>query len=136
MAGGGERPGRSSSRWTARVEWGVAAVAALILVWMIWALIGEAADDATPPDLRIALEPPQIDGTGVAHVDFILRNAGGRAASMVGVGLRLGGAASPPARRLVIDYVPAHSEVSGRFYLAPDEAGLTPLGLVEGYVDP
>ena len=64
---------------------------------------------------------------------FTVRNDGGRTATAVALSLRLGDGAE---RRLVIDYLPGHSEASGGFVLPRAAAPAMPEIVVEGYVDP
>lgn len=127
-----------SPRWAGRLEWTAAAIAGAVVLWMVASLVLEALDGpGRPPDLRVTLAPKETDAEGRALLDFTLRNDGGRAASAVGVALRLDGPGGAALRRLVVDYVPPRSTVTGRFYLAPDESGGgAPVALVEGYVDP
>jgi len=62
-----------------------------------------------------------------------VRNDGGRAATAVALSLRLG---DGEERRLVIDYLPGHSEASGGFVLPEGTAPDATRVVVEGYIDP
>ena len=82
----------------------------------------------TPPVLSVATEaaPP-------GEIRFSVRNAGGRTATAVALSLRLGDGAE---RRLVIDYLPGHSQASGGFVLPAGAGQAPPEIVVEGYLDP
>jgi uncharacterized protein (TIGR02588 family) len=67
---------------------------------------------------------------------FAVVNQGERTASNVTVALQLATDTGAPERRsLTIDFVPAHSQVSGAFLLDPSEMATARL-IVESYLDP
>jgi uncharacterized protein (TIGR02588 family) len=112
-----------------RVEWALGLLCGLAVLALAGFLLREGLrSGATPPVLSVAIEPAPS-----GEVRFTVRNDGGRTATALALSLRLGDGAE---RRLVIDYLPGHSEASGGFVLpagmAPEAAQL----VVEGYVDP
>lgn len=112
-----------------RVEWVLGAVSALLVLAVVGFLVREGLGPAAaPPDLRVAEAPSSVPG----QIRFAVGNRGGRTARSVTVALVLGA----ERRTLTVDYVPAHSEVTGGFLLPPGvdraETGLE----VEGYLDP
>lgn len=125
----------ASAGRAAAVEWVAAAVAGLVVLWIVASLLGEALRGAdSAPDLVMTLEET-IEGAATQQ-RFRLSNRGGEAASAVVVALRLGAGAGATERRLTVDYVAGGSEVTGGFFLAPDEIGLPRSGRVDGYIDP
>jgi len=112
-----------------RLEWVLGILCGVVVLALVGYLAWEGmrATD-TPPVLSVEGEPAPP-----GELRFTVRNEGGRTATAVALSLLLGDGTE---RRLVIDYLPAHSEASGGFAL-PDG---TPPGaseiVVEGYVDP
>ena len=126
----GERVSARDAR-ARRVEWIVAAVAGGVVVALIAHLVHAALvlEDA-PVALRVEVGPAE---GGV--IPWRVTNAGGRSASSVALVLRQG---DGPDRRLVLDYVPAGSAVTGGLPAGPEtgpEAGPV-TGAIEGWVDP
>lgn len=141
MAEAGDAPPdareRARNARIARWEWVASAVAAAVVLGLVWMLLREAWSGADlPPDLRVELEAPVVlDGR--AHLRFTLANRGGRTASAVGLTLQLrDGDAVVETRRLTVDYVPGRSRATGGFFVDAPREGLVPVVVVDGYVDP
>jgi uncharacterized protein (TIGR02588 family) len=117
------------SRLAERIEWVLGlACGALVLAlagYLVWEGLSAGG---TPPVLSVVPEPAPP-----GEIRFSVRNDGGRAATAVALSLRLGGGGE---RRLVIDYLPGHSQASGGFVLPPGAGPGSPQIVVEGYVDP
>jgi uncharacterized protein (TIGR02588 family) len=115
------------SRTAERVEWALGLACGLLVLALAGYLLWEGLSaGGTPPRLSVATVPG-----GSGEVRFTVRNDGGRAATDVALRLGDGG-----ERRLVVDYLPSHSEASGSFVLpagTPPEAAEV---VVEGYIDP
>lgn len=115
--------GAHDSPWPARLEWLAAVLSALVVIGLAGTLLMEALNGSeTPPELSVTLEPPVAEGQNL-HLRFTVG-----AALIVGEGR--------PSRRVTIDYVPPRSEVTGGFYVDPDEMSPGPVAVIEGYVDP
>ena len=111
-----------------RIEWGLGVVCGLVVLALAGYLAWEGlSDGATRPRLSVETMPGEA-----GEVRVTVRNEGGRAATAVAVALRTG----EGERRLVIDYVPGHSEVSGGFLLPGGASPEAVEVVVEGYVDP
>lgn len=109
------------------IEWLLGGLSGAVILALVVTLVRSGlADGGAPPLLALTAEPPEA---GILR--FSVRNDGGSTATDVALRLRLG---DGPERRLVIDYVPAHSERSGAFLLPPG-AGPAEI-VVEGYLDP
>jgi uncharacterized protein (TIGR02588 family) len=112
-----------------RVEWALGLLCGLAVLALAGFLVREGLRSGrTPPVLSVATEP-----AAPGEVRFTVRNDGGRTATAVALSLRLGDGAE---RRLVIDYLPGHSETSGGFALPAGADQAAPEITVEGYVDP
>lgn len=112
-----------------RLEWLVGAVSGLLVAGLVGYLVWEGLSAGrTPPRLSVRAEPAPG-----GELRFTIRNDGGQTATAVALSLRLedGG-----ERRLVVDYVPGHSEASGGFVLPDGVAADTARMTVEGYLDP
>jgi uncharacterized protein (TIGR02588 family) len=116
-----------------RVEWGLGLVCGagvLILAgYLGWQGLG---DGLSPASLSVG--PAREDRpAGPGEVGFVVRNGGGHTATDVSLSLALDDGSR---QRLVIDYLPGHSEATGAFVLPPgieaDAAGVR----VDGYLDP
>ena len=123
------RPAARGGDLAERAEWAIGALSGALVLALAGYLAWEGLRAGrTPPVLSVAAEPAPED-----ELRFTVRNDGGRTATAVALSLRLGDGAE---RRLVIDYLPGHSEASGGFVLPagtpPDAAGI----VVEGYLDP
>ena len=115
-----------------RVEWIAGAVSAVLVLSMLGYLImlGVRGSNADPE-----LEVIEVPGSA-GQMRFAVLNRGGRTASNVTVALQLATDTGAPERRsLTIDFVPAHSQVSGAFLLDPAELATARL-IVESYLDP
>lgn len=116
----------ASERRVRRIEWVAAAVSgAVVLALLVHLLWTALFVEVTPPRLEVAVE--QASGGRVA---WRITNSGGHSASAVSLAIRVG---QQPARRLMIDYVPAGSEVTGG---TPAGEGEAVEAWVEGWVDP
>ena len=112
-----------------RIEWIAGSVSALVVLGMIGFFVYEAISGADGlPRLEVTVDPvDQI--AGGTHLRYLIRNEGGRAASAVTLSVTL-------RRSVIVDYVPAHSQVSGGLNV-PESARPGDLELtVDGYVDP
>jgi uncharacterized protein (TIGR02588 family) len=119
----------SGSGLAERIEWGLGLACGALVVALAGYLAWEGLSAGrTPPVLSVALAPAPP-----GEVRFVLRNDGGRTATAVALSLRLGEAAE---RRLVVDYLPGHSEASGGFVLPSGASDAAPAIVVEGYLDP
>ena len=111
-----------------RLEWGLGLACGLLVAapggYLAWEGLSAGR---TPPRLTVTTEPG-----APGELRFTVRNDGGRAATAVALSLRLGEAGE---RRLVIDYLPGHSDASGGFVL-PEAAAPEAEIVVEGYLDP
>jgi hypothetical protein len=67
-----------------------------------------------------------------------VRNDGRQTATAVALSLVLRDAngSAVAERRLVLDYLPGHSEATGGFVLPPTAPALSPELVIEGYLDP
>ena len=111
-----------------RLEWGLGLACGLLVAALVGYLAREGLSAGrTPPALTVAAEPAPED-----EMRFTVRNDGGRTATAVALSLSLGDGAE---RRLVIDYLPGHSDASGGFVL-PEAAAPDAEIVVEGYLDP
>ena len=122
------------SRTTAeQIEWIAGAFSALVVLAMIGFFVFEAVfmTDSLP-ELSVKVEPSKKTATA-STCGTVIANSGGRAASRVTLSLTLDDGAR---RSVIVDDVPAHSEVTGGLYLPertrPENVDL----IVEGYVDP
>jgi uncharacterized protein (TIGR02588 family) len=111
-----------------RVEWVLGMVCALVVLGLAAYLVRAGLDSgSTPPRLSVLAVPAPPDG-----LRFTVRNDGGQTAAAVALSVRLPDGSQ---RRLVIDYLPGRSEVTGGFVLPPPD-GMPPEVVVEGYLDP
>lgn len=126
----------------ARIEWALGIISAAVVLAIAGYLVVEAVGgSATMPDLHVAIVPPEAedgDAPAPGQVRFVVRNDGGRTATAVAVSLALHGAdgAVVGDRRIVLDYLPGHSEATGGFVLPPGAAQARAEIAVEGYLDP
>lgn len=112
-----------------RVEWGLGFACGLLVLALVGYLAWEGLTAGrTPPRLSVATAAGEP-----GEVRFVVRNDGGRAATDVALSLRTG---EEGERRLVIDYLPGHSEASGRFLLPAGPSHEVAEVVVEGFVDP
>ena len=96
-------------------------------------LVWQGLADPSAASLRIEVAPGGPDH----QLHFIVRNDGGRTATDVAVSLTLRNGDEPFAKqRLVIDYVPGHSEAEGVFLLPETDGPLDRNLTVDGYLAP
>ena len=115
-----------------RIEWVVGAVSAVLVLGVLGYLIllGVRGSNAVP-DLAVIATPGDP-----GQMRFSVFNRGERTASNVTLALRLEtDTGAPERRRLTIDFVPAHSKVSGVFLLDAAELATARL-IIESYLDP
>jgi uncharacterized protein (TIGR02588 family) len=115
------------------IEWIAGVVSALIVVGIIGFFVYEAISGANGlPRLEVTVDPI-VQTADQTHLRYLIRNEGGQAASAVTLSFSLPDGAR---RSVIVDYVPAHSQVTGGLYVPesvrPAELELT----VDGYVDP
>jgi uncharacterized protein (TIGR02588 family) len=123
-----------TTRRARHIEGALGFLAGVIVLALIGYLAWQGLRDGTDlPELSVAPVP-----TAAGEVRFVVRNEGGGTATDVAIALVLADPEGRPVRerRLVIDYVPAHSEATGGFVLPSGAEGLTPGLAVEGYLDP
>ena len=126
-------PGRQHTPRAERLEWILGYVSGAAVLAVAGYLLWQGLADPPVADLRIEAGPLDPDG----RLRFAVRNDGGRTATDVAVSLTLRtGEAVFAERRLVIDYVPGHSEVEGTFLLPATDVPLSPDLEIEGYLDP
>jgi len=111
-----------------RIEWALGLACGAVVLGLAGYLAWTGLAAGTPPVLSVAPEPAPA-----GELRFVVRNDGSRTATAVALALRLGDGAE---RRLVIDYVPGHSEATGGFVLPPGEDAAGSEIVVEGYLDP
>lgn len=124
MAGGDGAVRDTQAR---RLEWIAAAVAGAVVAALIAHLVHAAL---VLEDIPVALRV-EVGAEGNGVIPWRVTNDGGRSASSVALVLRQGGT---PDRRLILDYVPAGSAVTGGIPAGPEAAPVT--GTIEGWVDP
>jgi uncharacterized protein (TIGR02588 family) len=130
--------GRKQRRSPAeRLEWALGflsgALVLAIVGYLVWQ--GQTSGDDLP-DLAV-VEAGTPETSGPPQVRFVLRNRGASAATAVVVALAIGeGTAEVTRSRLLVDLVPAGSQVEGGFLLPPGAEGLKRTLTVEGYLDP
>jgi len=121
-------PGKNTSRTAERLEWILGIVSGIVVAALAGYLTLQGiADTRTPPRLSVAAEPGPS-----GEVRFTVHNDGGRTATAVALSLIADGT----ERRLVIDYLPGHSEASGGFVLPAGVNADASAIVVEGYLDP
>jgi uncharacterized protein (TIGR02588 family) len=115
-----------------RIEWIAGAFSGLIVAGMIGFFAYEAIFAADSlPDLRVTLDPSGAEDG--AALRYRIANNGDRAASRVTLSVSFPDGAR---RQVLVDHVPAHSEVTGGLYL-PERTRSEDFELsVDGYVDP
>jgi uncharacterized protein (TIGR02588 family) len=129
---------RHSARTADLVEWGLGILSAVLVLALCGYLAYEAlTGSATLPVLEAELVPA-APGEAPDQLRFVVRNTGGHTATAVSLALVLYDEAGEPAgeRRIVLDYLPGHSEATGGFILPPGGERLRPELVVEGYLDP
>jgi uncharacterized protein (TIGR02588 family) len=131
---GGRRQARSPAE---RLEWALGFVSGAVVLAIVGYLAwqGQTSGDDLP-DLAV-VEAGTPETAGPPQLRFVLSNRGASAATGAVVALALSDGEREVARtRLVVDLVPAGSEVEGGFLLPPSAEGLSPRLTVEGYLDP
>ena len=126
-------PKRPFTERAERLEWILGYVSGVAVLGIIGYLVWQGLAEPPGADLRIEAAPGSPDG----QLRFIARNNGGRTATDVAVSLTLRkGDEVFAERRLVIDYVPSHSEAEGAFMLPAGNEALSRDLVVDGYLDP
>lgn len=122
----------------ARIEWALGILSAAVVLALVGYLAYAAlAPSSTLPQLRAEVVPA-APGEAAAHLRFVVRNDGSQTATSVAVAVVLRGSDGNIVgeRRIVIDYLPGHSEATGGFVLPGGAEALSPELVVEGYLDP
>jgi uncharacterized protein (TIGR02588 family) len=119
-----------------RLEWALGfvsgAVVLVIVGYLAWQ--GQTRGDDLP-DLAV-VEAGMPATAGPPQLRFVLSNRGASAASGAVVALTLSDGGREVSRtRLVVDLLPAGSQVEGGFVLPPGAEGLWRRLTVEGYLD-
>jgi uncharacterized protein (TIGR02588 family) len=123
-----------TSRRAKQIEAALGFVAGVIVLALAGYLTWQGLSDGPSlPQLSVAPVTGSDD-----EVRFVVRNDGGATATDVAISLVFAGDGGRPPieRRLVIDYVPGHSEATGGFVLPAGAAALSAGLAVEGYLDP
>jgi uncharacterized protein (TIGR02588 family) len=117
-----------------RIEWVAGGISALAVLGMIGFFVQQALGGPGLPELVVSVEGVEEPGAnGLAHVRYKVGNRGGQAATSVVVSVTL---ADGERRSVVIDEVPAQSEVTGGIHLPAGALGPALEMTVDGYVDP
>jgi uncharacterized protein (TIGR02588 family) len=121
------------SSFAETLELGVGAVSGLVVAGLIGYLAWQGfTGGSRPPELSV-----RVADAGAGEFGFTVTNDGGHTATDVAVALVLESDGQPThVQRLVIDYIPGHSQASGSFLLSDEDAARTARLVVEGYVDP
>lgn len=118
----------TTAGWAERVEWVLGIAAGLLVCGLAGYLVVEGSSSGrAPPALSVTVEPAEP-----GEVRFTVRNDGGHAATAVALSLSADG----QQRRLVIDYLPSHSQATGRFVLGESVSLDDATVAVDGYLDP
>ena len=126
-------PRRQRTARAERLEWILGFVSGGAVLAIIGYLLWQGM--AEPPAAELSIEA--TTGGPADQLRFTVRNDGGRTATDVAVSLTLRkGDQLYGERRLVIDYVPGHSEAEGTFSLPSTDQALSQDLAVEGYLDP
>ena len=120
-----------------RLEWALGFVSGVVVLAIAGYLAWQGLTRRSElPDL-VVVEAAIPATSGPPQVRFVLRNRGASAATEVVVGLALDDGTREARRaRLVVDLVPAGSQVEGGFVLPPGAERLPRTLVVEGYLDP
>ena len=119
-----------------RLEWALGFVSGVVVLAIAGYLAWQGLTSRSElPDL-VVVEAGIPATSGPPQVRFVLRNRGASAATGVVVGLALERRARGGRARLVVDLVPAGSQVEGGFMLPPGAERLPRTLVVEGYLDP
>jgi uncharacterized protein (TIGR02588 family) len=125
----------AASRISDRSEWALGFASGAVVLALAGYLLFDGLTGAQAlPELRAEILPAGRND----QLRFALHNDGGQTATAVSLALLLRDATGTTVseRRLVIDYLPGHSEATGGFVLPEDTARLRPELVVEGYLDP
>ena len=126
-------PKRQPTARAERLEWILGYISGAAVLGIIGYLVWQGLADPPRAHLSIEAAPGRPDG----QLRFTVRNNGGRTATDVAVSLTLRkGDEVFAERRLVIDYVPGHSEAEGTFLLPAGNEALSRDLVVDGYLDP
>lgn len=124
---------RRKSRAAEAIEWALGALSGLAVLAIGGYLLKVGLEEPPEPALTVQAAPAPTAGM----IPFTVKNDGGGTATAVAVSLTLTrDGALVGERRLVIDYVPGHSESEGAFILPPGAEGLDRQIAVEGYLAP
>ncbi len=127
----------AAARTPDRIEWALGFASGAVVLALAGYLLFDGLTGAQAlPELRAEILPAGPGGND--QLRFVLHNDGGQTATAVALALLLRDAAGTTVseRRLVIDYLPGHSEATGGFVLPEGTARLRPELVVEGYLDP
>lgn len=120
-SGSGASPWPERHAGTSRLEWGVAAVSALVVLAVVGFLLAEGlGEPPTPPEVHVTATA--VRPLAIGHlVEFEAANRGGTTAARVEVEgtLRRGGATVETASA-TLDYVPEDGSRRGGLYFSAD----------------
>lgn len=129
------RPLSAADRRAGRIEAIVGLVSAALVLAIVGVLVFDAmrSDDGLP-ELTVEEDArsPEVPG----QLRFVVVNLGQRAAASVTVALSLGDPGETDTRRVLVDFVPSHSQASGAFLLGERDRGRAAALSVESYLDP
>lgn len=130
------RPAAAESRATPVLEWGSAALGALLLFATVGFLLWEALSGRnTPPDLKVS--PLAVRAVEGGHlVEIRVENGADRPAAQVEVEGELSGGAQHDTASATFDYVPAGSARTGGLFFREDPRQGALTLTAKGYVDP
>ena len=120
-----------------RLEWAIGCVSGTVVVAIVGYLAWQGQTSGVQlPDLAV-VEAATPETAGQPQLRFVLSNRGAIAATGAVVALALSDGEREVTRtRLVVDLVPAGSQVGGGFLLPPGAERLSRSLTVEGYLDP
>ena len=126
-------PRRQHTAQAERLQWILGYVSGAAVLAITGYLLWQGFADPPAASLSIEAEPVGPEG----QLRFTVRNDGGRTATDVAVSLTLRKGDELFAEgRLVIDYVPGHSDAQGAFLLPAGDEPLSRDLVVEGYLNP
>lgn len=122
---------------TKRIEWAISLLSGTLVLLMFGYLVYQVIGSSdAPPDLQVSISG-EGRGDAPAQLNFKVENRGDQAASTVTISLTSRNPdGAPPRSAVTLDFVPAHSEVTGAFLLNAGQAHDDMRLAVESYLDP